>query len=74
MEEKKGMRMTAWVAHRGGKFRLPPGYDLERDADLLELRRTDGSLVAAFSARGASPAAVVREAEEDHRKNGRSTA
>ena len=74
MEEKKGMKMTAWVAHRGGKFQLPPGYRLERDADLLELRRTDGSLVAAFSARGASPAAVVREAEEDHRKNGRSTA
>jgi len=68
------MRMTAWVAHRGGKILLPPGYRLERDADLLELRRTDGSLVAAFSARGASPAAVVREAEEDHRKNGRSTA
>ena len=66
--------MTAWVAHRRGKFRLPPGYRLERDADLLELRRTDGSLVAAFSARGASPAAVVREAEEDHRRHGRSTA
>jgi hypothetical protein len=74
VEEKKRMRMTAWVAHRANKFRLPPGYRLERDADLLELRRTDGSLVAAFSAGGASPAAVVREAEEDHRKNGRSTA
>jgi hypothetical protein len=72
--EKKGMRMTAWVAHRAGKFQLPPGYRLEMDADLLELRRTDGSLVAAFSARGASPAAVVREAEEDHRRHGRSTA
>ena len=74
MEEKKGMKMTAWVAHRAGKFQLPPGYRLEMDADLLELRRTDGALVAAFSARGASPAAVVREAEEDHTKNGRSTA
>ena len=74
MEEKKGMKMTAWVAHREGKLLLPPGYRLERDADLLELRRTDGSLVAAFSVRGASPAAVVWEAEEDYRKNGRSTA
>ena len=74
MEEKKGMRMTAWVAHRAGKILLPPGYCLQMDADLLELRRTDGALVAAFSARGASPAAVVREAEEDHTKNGRSTA
>jgi hypothetical protein len=31
---------------------LPFGYHLERDADLLMLRRADGSLVAAFSTRG----------------------
>jgi hypothetical protein len=31
---------------------LPFGYCLERDADLLVLRRSDSSLVAAFSARG----------------------
>jgi len=74
--EERGMntKLTAWAAHGSGKLSLPPGYDLERDADLLELRWADGSLVAAFSVRGASPAAVVREAEEDHRKNGRSTA
>ena len=73
---KRGMdtKLTAWAAHGAGKLCLPPVYGLERDADLLELRRADGSLVAAFSVRGASPAAVVREAEEDHRKNGRSTA
>lgn len=34
------------------KSKLPFGYYLERDADLLILRRTDSSFVAAFSARG----------------------
>jgi hypothetical protein len=32
---------------------LPFGYYLEHDADLLILRRPDGSLVAAFNAVGA---------------------
>jgi len=67
-------KLTAYAAHRAGNLQLPPGYRLEMDADLLQLRRADGSLVAAFSVRGASPAAVVREAEEDHRRHGRSTA
>ena len=31
---------------------MPFGYYLERDADLLILRRSDGTFVAAFSARG----------------------
>jgi hypothetical protein len=31
---------------------MPFGYYLERDADLLMLRRSDGSLVAAISALG----------------------
>ena len=34
-------------------LRLPFGYFLEREADLLLLRRADDSVVAAFSARGA---------------------
>ena len=33
-------------------FWLPLGYYLERDADLLILRRSDDSLVAAFRAEG----------------------
>jgi hypothetical protein len=36
-------------------FWLPLGYHLERDADLLILRRSDGSFLAAFSAVGAEP-------------------
>ena len=35
-----------------GGICLPFGYYLERDADLLILRRSDNSLVAAFSAEG----------------------
>ncbi len=68
------MKLTAWEAHQVGKLNLPPGYHVELDADLMELRRSDGSLVAAFSARGATPAEVVRTAEEDYRKNGNSSA
>jgi hypothetical protein len=34
---------------------LPFGYFLERDADLLILRRSDDSFVAAFSAEGVDP-------------------
>jgi hypothetical protein len=36
--------------HNG--FRLPFGYYLERDADLLILRRPDRSVVAAYGALG----------------------
>jgi LuxR family transcriptional regulator, maltose regulon positive regulatory protein len=42
---------------------LPPAYYLELDADLLIVRRLDGSTVAAFSARGFSAEDVLREAE-----------
>jgi hypothetical protein len=34
------------------RSKLPFGYYLERDADLLILRRSDRTFVAAFSARG----------------------
>ena len=36
MERKK---VPAWDSHRSGKVQLPPGYHLELDADLMELRR-----------------------------------
>ena len=43
---------------------LPAGYYLERDPDVLILRRLDGSMVGAFSARGALPEAVRKAVEE----------
>ncbi len=43
---------------------LPGGYYLEREPDMLILRRTDGSLLAAFSSRGDAPEAVGWPAEE----------
>jgi len=39
-------------ATRPDGFEPPFGYYLQRDADLLILRRSDDSFVAAFSARG----------------------
>ena len=45
--------------------RLPAGYWVERDADIMVLHRADGSMVAAFSASGAKPAEIERAAEED---------
>ncbi len=43
---------------------LPTGYYLERDPDVLILRRLDGTMVGAFSARGAAPEAVLGAIEE----------
>ena len=67
-------KMSAWTAYQGGYMILPPGYGLQHGADVLLLRRGDGSIVAAFSARGVAPAEVARVAEEDRRaangKNG----
>lgn len=49
---------------RGLSVELPTGYYLERDPDILILRRLDGSMVGAFSTRGAAPEAVREAAEE----------
>jgi LuxR family maltose regulon positive regulatory protein len=49
---------------QGLSLELPTGYYLERDPDVLILRRLDGSMVGAFSARGAAPEAVRRTIEE----------
>ena len=48
----------------GSLLKLPTGYIMERDADVFVLRRTDGSMVGAFSARGAAPEDVRRAVEE----------
>jgi hypothetical protein len=62
-------RPTAKDAYLEGKLSLPPGYGLEHGADVLLLRRADGSVAATFSAEGAAPAEVVRTAEGDHERN-----
>jgi LuxR family maltose regulon positive regulatory protein len=49
---------------QGLSLELPTGYYLERDPDVLILRRHDGSMVGTFSARGAAPEAVMRAIEE----------
>jgi hypothetical protein len=67
-------KFTALEAHRAGKLHLAPGYELEHGADILLLRRNDGSVVAAFSARGATTAEVARTAEEDYMTHRKSSA
>jgi hypothetical protein len=67
-------KLTALEAHRAGRLYLPPGYELEYGADVLLLRREDGSVVAAFSARATTPSELARTAEEDYRANGKSSA
>lgn len=67
-------KIEAWAAYRAGKMPLPPGYELEFGADVLLLRRAEGSTVATFSARGVSPSEVARIAEEDYRANSKSSA
>ena len=49
---------------QGLSLDMPTGYYLERDPDILTLRRPDGSIVGAFSARGAAPEAVQRMVQE----------
>lgn len=49
---------------QGAVLELPTGYYVEWDPDIMILRRLDGSMVGAFSARGAASEAVRRAAEE----------
>jgi DNA-binding SARP family transcriptional activator len=49
---------------QGLSLELPTGYYLERDPDVLILRRLDGSMVGAFSARGAASEAVLGAIDE----------
>ena len=50
-----------------GPFKLPEGYrlDLADDPDAPALRRSDGTVVARFGARGMTHEAIEREALED---------
>jgi hypothetical protein len=66
-------KTTAWEAYLAGKLRLPPGYHVELDADLLALLREDGSKVTAFVA-GVTPSEVAKAAEEDYRASGNNSA
>ena len=53
--------------------RLPPGYSLDRsDPDVLVLRCPDGTVVARFSAQGATLEAIEREARNDYKERNRS--
>jgi hypothetical protein len=49
------------------EVRLPRSYYLERDPDLIVLRRGDSRRVAAFSARGAAREEIEKAAWEDLR-------
>jgi hypothetical protein len=60
-------RTTALSAHLAGKMALPPGYGQEHGANVLPLRRKDGSVVATFYARDVAPAKAERRAEDDYR-------
>ena len=51
--------------------RLPPGYRLDRnDPDVWALRRSEGWVVAYFSARGVIKEAIEQAAWEDHESDG----
>jgi hypothetical protein len=47
---------------------LPPGYWLDTsDPDVWSLRRSEGSIMAHFSARGAAKEAIEQTAWEDYK-------
>jgi hypothetical protein len=53
--------------------RLPPGYTLDHsDPDVLVLRCPHGTVVARFSAQGATAEAIEREAKTHYRERNRS--
>ena len=56
---------------RESSMKLPTGYQLERDPDMLVLRRPDGVVVGAFSARGMAAEVVRRTVEEIARQERR---
>lgn len=64
-------KMSALGAYLSGKLTLPSGYAVEHGANVLLLRRGDGSVVATFGAANTPPSAVARIAEQDFRSNGR---
>jgi hypothetical protein len=56
---------------RSEEPRLPPGYWLDRgDPDIWSLRRSEGWIVAHFSAQGATRKAIEQTAWEDHEGSG----
>jgi hypothetical protein len=61
--------LSALDAYREGELPLSPGYAIEHGADVLLLRRGGGSVVAAFSARGATAREVKRTAWDDQRRS-----
>jgi hypothetical protein len=61
--------VSALDAYREGELPLPPGYTIEHGADVLLVRREGGTVVAAFSARGATAKEVKRSAWNDHRQS-----
>jgi hypothetical protein len=61
--------VSALDAYREGELPLPPGYTIEHGADVLLVRRGGGSVVGAFSARGATAKEVKRLAWDDHRQS-----
>jgi hypothetical protein len=61
--------VSALDAYREGEIPLPPGYTIEHGADVLLVRREGGTVVAAFSARGATVKEVKRTAWDDHKRS-----
>jgi hypothetical protein len=69
MEHSVGMREREASKHVNERGALPRHYFIdESDPDILELRRQDGTFVAAFSSSGATREGIVAAAKEDYRR------
>jgi hypothetical protein len=56
---------TVLEAYVAGRLALPPGYDLQFDADIILLREDD-AVVAAFGVADTTPSGVTKAPWEDH--------
>lgn len=64
-----GVRQGGRELRPEGRLCLPPGYCLdESDPDILASRRSDGTVVAFFSAQGATGGTIEETAWEDYKR------
>jgi hypothetical protein len=61
-------KLTVLEAYRAGKLSLPPGYELQFDADVIVLRREEAT-VAAFGVANTKPSGVTKAAWEDYTRD-----
>jgi hypothetical protein len=59
-------KLTVMEAHGEGTMSLPLGYDLEFDADMINLRGKDDAIAAAFGLAGTTTSETTKATWENY--------